>query len=170
MRLFDEGAGQDLSWFWRPVLFGTETLDYQLWAIEKRRKRAPTGLFEEGGKRVEKEEPKRPDKDAPWISEVVVHRKGELAFPVEVKVVFEDGSEKRERWDGGKPGEPRWKRFVYETPKPVAYAQLDPDNKVALDSNRWNDGRRLEPDAAPRQQIVSWFQNALSVLFSAVGF
>ncbi|MCU1278591.1 MAG: peptidase rane alanine aminopeptidase, partial [bacterium] len=141
VRLFDEGAGQDLSWFWQPALWGSQTLDYQILAVDKRRKRAPTGMFEEGadngghGKRVEKEEPKKPDKDAPWISEVVVHRKGEIAMPVEIKVVFEDGSEKHETWDGGaKPGEPRWKRFVYETPKPVVWAEVDPEGKLALDA------------------------------------
>jgi hypothetical protein len=170
VRLFVVGAGQDLSWFWKPAFWGTETLDYQILEIAKRRKRPPTGLFEEGGKRVEKEEPNKPDKNAPWISEVVVHRKGEFVFPVEVKVVFEDGTEKRETWDGGKPGQPRWKRFEYESAKPVAYAELDPDNKVALDSNRWNNGRRAEEETAPRRQIVAWFQNTLSMVLSTVGF
>ena len=171
VRLFDEGAGQDLTWFWKPALWGTETLDYQILAIEKRRKRPPIGLFDENGKRVEKEEPKKRDKDAPWISEVVVHRKGEIAMPVDIKVVFEDGTEKHESWDGGgKPGEPRWKRFVYETAKAVAWAEVDPDGKLALDANRWNNGKRIEPETAPRRQIVGWFQNLMSVIFSTVGF
>ena len=171
VRLFDEGAGQDLTWFWKPALWGTETLDYQILDLAKRRKPAPQGLFDDAkGKRTEKEAPKKPDDKAPWISEVVVHRKGDFVFPVELKVVFEDGSEKRERWDGGKPGEPRWKRFVYETPKPVAWAEIDPDGKVALDTHRFNDGQRIEADSAPRRHIVGWFQNVLSVLFSSVGF
>ncbi len=170
VRLFDEGAGQDLTWFWKPTLWGTDVLDYRILEIDKRRKAPVVGLVDENGKRVEKEEPKRPDKDAPWISEVVVHRAGELVLPVEVKVVFEDGSEKRETWDGGKPGEPRWKRFTYETAKPVAYAEVDPEGKLALDVHRWNNGKRVEADAAPRRQLVGWFENALSVLFSAVGF
>ncbi len=170
VRLFDEGAGQDLTWFWKPALWGTDTLDYQILDIEKRRKPAPVGLFDEHGKRVEKEAPKRPDKNAPWISEVVVHRKGEMVFPVELKVVFEDGTEKRETWDGGKAGEPRWKRFVYQTAKPVAWAEIDPDGKVPLDAMRFNNGQRIEADGAPRRQIVGWFDNLLSVLFSSVGF
>jgi hypothetical protein len=170
VRLFDEGAGQDLSWFWKPAFWGTETLDYQVSDVEKRRKQPPVGLFEENGKRVEKDEPKQEDKNAPWISEVVVHRKGDFVFPVELKVVFEDGSEKRERWDGGKPGEPRWKRFTYETAKPVAYAVIDPENKVALDANRWNNGRRADAESGPRRQIVGWLQNAMSILLSSVGF
>ena len=91
VRLFDEGAGQDLSWYWKQTLWGTSTLDYEVMDVEKRRKPAPVGLFDgKDGKREEKESPKKEDKDAPWISEVVVRRKGELAFPVEVKVVFED--------------------------------------------------------------------------------
>jgi hypothetical protein len=171
VRLFDEGAGEDLSWYWKPALWGSDTLDYELFDIGKRRKPAPVGLFDDDkGKRSEKEAPKRPDKDAPWISEVVVHRKGGIAFPVEVKVVFEDGTEKLEKWDGGKPGEQRWKRWTYETAKPVAWAEIDPENKVLLDADRWNNGRRVEAESAPRRQMVGWFQNALSVLFSMVGF
>ena len=171
VRLFDEGARQDLTWFWRPALWGTQTLDYQILRIDKRRKQAPVGLFDENGERVEKKEPKKPDQNAPWISEVVVHRKGDIAIPVDVKVVFEDGSEKRETWDGGsEPGAPRWKRFVYETAKAVAYAEIDPDGKVALDANRWNNGKRAESDGGPRRRVVGWFQNALSLLFSSVGF
>ena len=102
VRLFDEGAGQDLSWYWKPTLWGSDTLDYEILAIEKRHKPTLVGLFDDNkGKRVEKEPPKKPDKDAPWISEVVLHRKGAIVFPVELRVVFEDGSEKREKWDGG---------------------------------------------------------------------
>jgi hypothetical protein len=171
VRLFDEGAGQDLGWYWQPTLWGTQTLDYEVYEVDKRRKPAPIGLFDEKGKRVEKEEPKKPDKNAPWISEVVVHRKGEMAFPVELDVVFEDGSHKHETWDGGRQaGEPRWKRFTYETAKPVAYAEIDPDHKVALDTARFNNARRIEPDTAPRRRVVGWFQNALCFLFSTVGF
>jgi hypothetical protein len=170
VRLFDEGAGEDLSWYWKPVLWGTETLDYEVIGVDKRRKPPVIGLVDEGGKRVEKKEPARADKNAPWISEVTVHRAGEIAMPVEVKVVFEDGSEKRETWDGGKPGEPRWKRYTYEQAKPVAYAEVDPDGRLPLDVKRWNNGRRAEPESAPRRQLVTWFENALSVLFSSVGF
>jgi hypothetical protein len=171
VRLFDEGAGQDLSWYWKQTLWGTSTLDYEVMDVSKRRKPAPVGLFDgKDGKREEKEAPKKEDKDAPWISEVVVRRKGELAFPVDVKVVFEDETIKHETWDGGRDGGPRWKRWTYETKKPVAWAEVDPDGKVALDTTRFNNGRRVEPESAPRRQITSWFQNALSVVLSAVGF
>jgi hypothetical protein len=101
---------------------------------------------------------------------VVVHRKGELVFPVEIKVVFEDNSSRRETWDGGKSGEPRWKRFTYETAKPVAYAEVDPDGKVQLDVERWNNAKRADGDGAPRRQLVGWFQHAMSTLLSTVGF
>ena len=171
VRLFDEGAGEDLNWYWLPALWGTQNLDYEILSVDKRRKPAPAGLFDDAnGKRTEKEPPNKPDDKAPWISEVVVHRKGEFVFPVELKVVFEDGSEKREKWDGGKAGEARWKRFTYETPKPVAWAEIDPDDKVALDTTRFNNGMRAEAETAPRRRIVAWFENVLSVVLSSVGF
>ena len=77
VRLFDEAAGQDLSWYWKPTLWGSDTLDYEMLSVEKRRKPAPVGLFDgKDGKREEKEAPKTPDKNAPWISEVTVRRNG----------------------------------------------------------------------------------------------
>ncbi len=170
VRLFDEGAGEDLTWFWSPTLWGSESLDYEVLDVSKRRKPAPVGLFDDkNGKREEKEQPKKPDKNAPWISEVVLFRKGEMTFPVELKVVFEDETVKRETWDGGKTGS-RWKRFTYETAKPVAWAEIDPDGKVPLDTERFNNGKRAEPDSAPRRQITGWFMNVVSMVLSSVGF
>ena len=85
-------------------------------------------------------------------------------------MVFEDETVKRETWDGGKPGEPRWKRWTYETTKPVAWAEVDPDGKLALDTTRINNGRRIEPDGKPRRVVTSWFQHMMSMVLSAVGF
>ncbi|HEY2745559.1 MAG TPA: M1 family aminopeptidase [Polyangia bacterium] len=170
VRLFDEGAGEDLTWFWSPTIWGTESLDYEILDLTKRKKPAPVGLFDDkNGKREEKEAPKKPDDKAPWISEVVLFRKGELTFPVELKVVFEDDTVKRETWDGGKTGA-RWKRFTYETAKPVAWAEIDPDGKVPLDTDRFNNGKRAEADAAPRRRIAGWFMNFMSIVLSSVGF
>ena len=48
---------------------------------------------------------------------------GDGRFPVDVLLVFEDGHEIRERWDG----QERWKMFVVERPSKLDYAEVDPD-------------------------------------------
>ena len=148
VRLFDEGAGEDLSWYWKPALWGSDTLDYEILAIEKRHKPTLVGLFDDDkGKRVEKEPPKKQDKNAPWISEVVLHRKGAIVFPVELKVVFEDGSEKREKWDGGGRRTTRAgnasctsRRNRWRGPRSI------PRARCCSTSNRWNNGKRVEAE------------------------
>jgi hypothetical protein len=163
-RSFDAGAGQDLSWYWNATLRGTQVLDYQVLQVDVRDLRAPAGLFDsDGGVR---EVPRDETKKVPFISEVVVHRKGEVVFPVSLKVVFADGTEKRESWDG----QDRWKRFIYQGDQKVAWAQVDPDDKVPLDVRRWNNGLRAEPDSAPRSRIASGFSALVSTLIAAVGF
>ena len=54
------------------------------------------------------------DRDGPYRTTVVVRRFGEGVFPVDVRVVFENGEEVRWHWDG----RDRWKLF--EIDKPVA--------------------------------------------------
>ena len=97
-----------------------------------------------------------------------MHRRGALALPVDVRVVFDDGSERRERWDDDL-GQPRWRRYSYEQRRPVAFAELDPDGKLALDVSRLDNGKRRVPDAAPRRRILAAWQRCLSIALAAVG-
>jgi hypothetical protein len=170
---FDGAYGQDLTWFWQPALRSTAVLDYEVLSIANREKHALAGLFDaDGGARKEVE----PDEKAkaPWSSEVVVHRRGDFVFPVILKVVFQakDGEppvEKIEHWDGGRDG-PTWKRFTYEGDQKVAWATVDPDDKVPLDVNRWNNGLRAEPDDGPRARVTGTFSSLVSTLLAWVGF
>ncbi len=171
IRTFDEGAGEDLSWYWNTALKGSELLDYEILSIDVRKHHRAAGLFDapDGGARKEVE-PDESDK-APWHSEVTVHRKGEFIFPVDIKVQFSDGSVEREHWDGGKEG-PRWHRYVYEGERHVIAAEVDPDQKIPLDVSRWNNGRRApdEPDEKPRRALSGSFMALLSSILSLVGF
>jgi len=73
---------------------------------------------------------------------VVVVRKGELIFPQEILIVFENGEEVREKWDG----KDRWTRFTYYKPVELKSAQLDPEKKLLLDINHLNNSLTRKPD------------------------
>ena len=75
-----------------------------------------------------------------YLSRVKIRRLGEMVFPVEVEVVFEDGEVVRESWDGKDP----WKKFVYVRPSKLVSATVDPDRKVVLDVNYTNNSRTSE--------------------------
>jgi hypothetical protein len=163
VRLFDEGAGVDLTQFWRDTLDTSELVDYEILDVKAEPVRAPAGIF--NGVEVSPS----PSPKAPWRSEVVVHRRGTVALPVDVRVVFEDGSERRERWIDA-PDQKRWQRYEYRTPTAVAFAEVDPEHKLALDVSRLDDGMRRKPDAAPRRRILGGWQRWLSIALAAVGF
>jgi hypothetical protein len=167
LNAFKEGAGADLGPFFHATLDGSELLDYEVLGVSAERTRPPAGLYPADGGVREVEPPSRDS--GPWRSEVVVHRRGTLVFPVEARVVFADGSERRERWDDVADG-PRWMRWQYQGAQPVAFAEIDPEHKVALDVSRLNDGLRREPDAAPRRRALGMVARVLSALLGAVGF
>ena len=80
----------------------------------------------------------------PSAPRVVVQRKGDGVFPVEVLMVFEDGSEVRQTWNG----QGRWKLFVEERPSKLVSAVVDPDRVLLLDLDFTNNSRLLEARGA----------------------
>jgi hypothetical protein len=89
--------------------------------------------------------------------------------PVDVRMVFEDGSEIRERWDGGRKEGKTWRRWQIAGRSRIRFAEVDPDRQVALDVSRLDNGLSAAPDRAPRQRLVSRFVLLLSTLQAAWG-
>ena len=78
---------------------------------------------------------------ASWDSTVVVRRRGEPAWPVEVELRFDGGHVVKRRWDGG-GAEVRYRA----TGPRLVSAVVDPHRVCLLDRNRLNDGLFTEPD------------------------
>jgi len=93
-------------------------------------------------------------------------RNGELVFPQEILVVFEDGEEVRETWDG----KDRWKRFKYSGPGKLKMARLDPEFKIPLDVNQTNNSRLAAPDKTPLRRHSLGVLLAFQKLLSFVAF
>jgi peptidase M1-like protein len=156
---FSQAAGQDLMWFFRPAFLETRVLDYEITDLRSEEKSPPLGLFDKDGQRSEVK--KRDEGKHPFESEVLVHRKGDFVFPVEIEVHFEDGERERVKWDGAD----RWKRFTFEKSKRADWATVDPDGIVQLDVNWFNNGKRRESASLPsdrmRMGLMFWVQNLL---------
>ncbi len=159
-----EFAGQDMSWFLDQFIYGSGKLDYAIGKITNQSEVQPHGWFE--GKY--KEEMKKKSKEGPYHSEVIVRRLGEVKVPVDVLIVFEDGREIRETWDG----QYRWKKFMYKSPVRINKAVVDPEFKLVLDVNRTNNSMMRKPNRLALLKWVSnwliWFQHALE-LFTIFG-
>lgn len=159
-----EYSAQDMSWFLDQFIYGSGKLDYAVGKITSRRERQPRGLF--SGKYIEREE--MDSKETSYDSEVIVRRLGEVKIPVDVLIVFEDGKEIKELWDG----QYRWKKFIYRRPARIKKAVVDPEFKLVLDVNRTNNSMMRKPNKlAPLKWVsnwMAWLQHALE-LFTLFG-
>jgi hypothetical protein len=93
---------------------------------------------------------------------VIARRLAEGVLPVDVKVVFADGSENRQTWDG----RDRWRAFRFLRASPVASVVIDPDRVLTLDVNYTNNSWTARPRAgeAARKwaaRWLTWFENVL---------
>jgi len=143
----NEVSGQDLTWFFQQAVEGTETLDYEVASVVTRHPRTPTGHIETGGKRqfvaqADAERGDDADRKAPYESIVLVRRRGDFVFPVDVALKFEGKPVEHVKWDGAE----RWKKLTYTRPEKLEWAEVDLDRKVLLDANWMNNGKRVQPD------------------------
>jgi len=159
-----EVAGADAEDFLRRALMTTSVLDYEVAEIKSHPVRRRAGLFDHDGGRVEIKD----DEDATpkeWDADVLVHRRGDLVFPVEVEIAFAGGERVRRRWDG----RDRWTRLVLRRKHEVEHATVDPDGKVLLDVKRENDGRRLDPKHSPARRLGALWHFVVQTMLHAVG-
>ncbi len=156
-------TGRDWTWFFDRTFHGSGNVDYAVEQATSNPTRPPRGLFEKDGKLSDGPPPEL-SKVRGYDSVVLVTRKGETAMPVEVLLRFESGRTYRSLWDG----EGRWKRYRVTGGPRLIEAVVDPDEKIALDSDRTNNGRRVtgDPQAAARwtARSVFWMQNFLDAL------
>jgi hypothetical protein len=152
-----EFAGQDMSWFLDQFVYGSGKLDYAVESISSRRPGPQQGWFngEYRDGQSQRQDPKT------YQSEVLVRRLGEVRIPVEILVVFEDGSEILESWDG----QYRWKKFQYSGPQRIARAVVDPEFKLVIDVDRTNNSMMQKPNKLAPLKWTSrwliWLQHAM---------
>jgi hypothetical protein len=151
----NEFTHDDLTAFINQVIFGSDVLDYAIEEIKNRPVPKPKGIF--NNKPISEKNNKIFD------TEVLVRRKGEVISPVEVLIMFEDGTRKREKWNG----KYRWERYRYKGPARIKSAVVDPEFKLLLDINRSNNSRTTNPnEIAPikwTSKWLLWLQHALEV-------
>ncbi len=156
-----EFAGRDMSWFLDQFVYGSDKLDYAIGDISSRKVRQPQGWFD--GEYI-----KRDLKEDRYQTEIIVRRLGEVKLPVDVLIVFEDGEEFRDTWDG----QYRWKKYTFQKPARIKKAVVDPEFKLVLDINRTNNSMmRKSNKLAPLKWVSNWMvwlQHALE-FFTILG-
>ena len=155
-----DSSGQDLDWYIDQTFRGTEVLDYAVTKVTSEETSSFTG-YPFTGQRVGELAQTTTPESVQFRSEVVVERLGGIEMPVEVQVVFDDGSSVMEKWDGRE----RWKRFECTGPQRVVWALVDPNQRLVLDVNFLNNSRMRAAATRGVVRVVGrwtfWFQNLL---------
>jgi hypothetical protein len=123
-------------------VYGTQVLDYEVlsassdrldWYVEK--------------------PPEEKKGETSYQDTVVIHRKGDFVFPVDVVIKFDNGESATEHWDG----KDRWVRYTYNRKAKIASAEIDPEHKVLLDMNFFNNSYVEEEDARAEWKIINYW-------------
>ena len=159
----NESVGQDLGWYFRQVIPTTHVLDYAVTRVAAAEVRGSAGYAFAHG-HVEEQTPAPESRERRYRNEVVVERLGAVRMPVDVQILFDDGTVSNERWDGRS----RWKRFEYTGPQRVEWAVIDPQHTMPLDINYLNNSRMRESGTRGIVRVASrwgfWFQNLVYFL------
>ena len=146
-----EISGRDLTWFFDQVYRSSNAFDYGVdtFTSERDATRGYTG--EASQRRFASTEAT----SGTYRTTVVARRYGEGLFPVDVRVVFENGEDVRWQWDG----RDRWKLFEIDKPVRARSVQIDPERVLLLDVNYTNNSASLTADtgrAAARKWSLAW--------------
>jgi Peptidase family M1 domain len=146
LKTIEEVSGRDLRWYFNQAVYGTPVMDYKVVRIDS----LPVNWYEE-----KKKAGKDDDKDTVYRSYVWLQRKEDFVMPVDVEIKFENGDKIREHWDGAG----RWTRFgPYEKKTKLASAEIDPDHKIQIDRNDFNNSFAAEANGKPANKLANYWQ------------
>jgi len=144
LKTIEEVSGKDLRWYFNQAIYGSPVMDYKVLKIES----FPVNWYEE-----KKSAGKKADKDTVYRSYVWLQRKEDFVMPVEVEVKFENGEKIREHWDGVS----RWTKFTYEKKSKVESAEIDPDHRIQIDRNDFNNSYTAEANGKPALKVGNYW-------------
>jgi hypothetical protein len=138
-------------------------VDYAVASASSRPAEPPAGWIENAGRSTEVVPPSRPEKPRSFDTDVVIENRGEIAFPVDVRLEFEGKKSWETTWDG----EARWLRLRVDGGPKLLRALADPREKILLDSDRNNNGWVVRGDAAAANLWTArgffWTENLLDL-------
>ncbi|WP_266172202.1 M1 family metallopeptidase [Dyella subtropica] len=157
------GDAKNVNEIFDQFVYGAAKINDRIAAIDNEELLPQAGSFEKDGKRSEldgeaqdkqiekqREDWSKAHPDAKpgtgpfqWRGVVSVVRDG-AQVPQLLRVKFADGSSEDVRWNDDR----RWARFTFTKPARIVSAELDPEQKIYLDSNKLDDSRTVKENGA----------------------
>jgi len=142
LKTVEEVSGQNLRWYYDQAVYGTAVLDYDIAKASSDR----LAWFEK------KPQPEKKGQTL-YRTQVIVHRKGDFIFPLDVLMKFDDGENVREHWDG----RDRWIRYMYDKKAKLVSAEIDPGTAVRLDKDYFNNSYVAESDHRASHNLTHYW-------------
>jgi hypothetical protein len=156
LKTIEQVSGKDLKWYFAQAIYGSQVMDYKVLKVES----FPVNWYEK-----KKTGSPKDDKNTVYRSYVWLQRKGDFIMPVEVEIKFEGGEKIREHWDGVS----RWTKFTYEKKAKLESAEIDPDHKIQIDRNDFNNSYTAKEHGKAARKLTNywlvvtqWFGQALA--------
>jgi len=146
LKTIEEVSGRDLRGYFNQAVYGSEVLDYEVMRVDS----FPVNWFEQKDQGFGK---KNDDKNTVYRSTVWLHRKEDFVLPVEVEIRFSNGEKVREHWDG----KSRWTKFSFAKKAKVESAEIDPDHKIMIDRNNFNNSYVVEANPKPSSKLSNYW-------------
>jgi hypothetical protein len=137
------GHSGSLRPYFAQAVYGTQVLDYEVKAADSE----PVEWWKSSvfGQKSRDQ--------GDYRTVVSLHRNGDFIFPVEVELKFDDGSTVHEKWDGVD----RWIRYTYVKKAQLVSAEIDPQHRVWLDKNFFNNSYVVASHGAASLKITSYW-------------
>jgi hypothetical protein len=148
LKTIEEVSGKNLRWYFDQAVYGTQVMDYEVLKAES----APVEWYKENLKEKKGE--------TAYNTDVIIHRKNDFVMPVDVAVTFDNGETVREQWDG----KDRWIRYAYTKNAKVVSVEVDPDHKIAIERNNFNNSKLVEGDGKAARKLTNYWTFASQML------
>jgi hypothetical protein len=138
-----QGKTTNLRPYFAQAVYGTQVLDYEVKAADSE----PVEWWKTAGYGP------KSSYSGNYRTVVSLHRKGDFIFPVELELKFDDGSTVHESWDGVD----RWTRFTYVKKAELVSAEIDPQHRIWLDANFFNNSYVVANHGAASMKLSSYW-------------
>ncbi len=153
--------GDNMDWFFKQVLYGSDICDYKLAYISVAEIQPPNGAYDSSGVRLFYKTNTDSKNETRYRSKVVVYRLGGVVMPEEILVHFKSGKEILEHWDG----KDRTHDLIYKSTDKVVWAKVDPYNKIPIDVNLINNSYAKKPERSSilkyTAKFIFWLENTM---------
>ncbi len=168
----NEVAGRDLSWYFNQVVRGTDILDYEVGEVTSEKIPIQFGVFDKNGtqvtvgREIARKDAEKAEKkiERPYETKIVIRRRGEVVFPVDLEIKFDGERPERSSWDG----RDRTITYRFTRRSQLEWVRVDPDHKVLLDVDWLNNAQRLKRDRHASTlwgtTYMFWIQNLVAFI------